>query len=210
LKSGGHHTDDRVRNSIQQNASAECVWVAFKMRLPEVIAQNRDIGASRAVFIGTEIAAQKRFDAIHVKVFRRDAQSLQAFGRSCSRQVETYACEGGKVLERASVLLPEIKGERIKACVAFELASKGARNLDHALGVRIRQRVEEHSVNNAKHRRVGPDAKRERQYSHGREAGVLRQHAQAVTDVLHQCPHDASSGGGRAPRCRSLDCRPVV
>ena len=47
-----------------------------------------------------------------------------------------------------------------------------------------RERLEQDSVRDAEHRRVGADGERERQHRHRREAGALAQGAQGVAEVL--------------------------
>ena len=189
MKAGRHHAHDGVRNAIQQNALADGLRVAVKVRFPEPIAQNRNARAPGAVFLGTEIAAQERLNSIDVKVFRRNAQGHQAFGSSCSCQVETHAGRGGKVLERLAVLLPEIKSKCGKAREASHLAAERARDLNYALGVGIRQRAEKHAIHHREHRRVRPDAEGEREHGHGGKGGTSSEHPQAVANVAQQSSH---------------------
>ena len=132
------------------------------MRFPELVTQDGDIRAAILVLIATETSAEKRFHAIHAEVLGGNAQGADAFWRSRSRQAEAPARECGETLERLVVLVPEIKSTRRKAVVIRHLAALRARNLDHALGIRVGQRLEEHSVDHSEDSRVRADAERQR------------------------------------------------
>src|SRR5215475_2770590 len=47
-----------------------------------------------------------------------------------------------------------------------------------------RQRFQQHGVNQAEDRRIGPDAQRQRERGHAGKAGMLQQHPRAITQVL--------------------------
>jgi len=47
--------------------------------------------------------------------------------------------------------------------------------------------MQQYRVNNAEDRRIGPDAERQGEHGDRSEAGVLRQHAQGVFQVLEDC-----------------------
>jgi hypothetical protein len=57
------------------------------------------------------------------------------------------------------------------------------------LRILYRQHSQHDGINQTKNGGVGSDAQRQRQYRHGREAGVLRQHAHAEFQVLEQGAH---------------------
>src|SRR5206468_2889576 len=50
---------------------------------------------------------------------------------------------------------------------------------------RIRQRLEQHAIDDAEDRRVRPDAEREREHGHGGEAGDFQQLTNGVAKVVH-------------------------
>ena len=64
-----------------------------------------------------------------------------------------------------------------------QLAARAPFEKHQVLRVADRQRLKHHRVDDAEYGGVGADAKRQRQNRHGGEAGVLRQHAQAVEHV---------------------------
>jgi len=55
--------------------------------------------------------------------------------------------------------------------------------LDDAVGIRVRQRAQEHAVDDAEHRRAGADAERQREDGGRGEPGPLAQDARAVPEV---------------------------
>src|SRR5207245_11562148 len=61
------------------------------------------------------------------------------------------------------------------------------------VGIRERQRIEEHTVDDGEERGVRADAQGQRQNSDRREAGILSQHAQSVADILPETHHRLSS-----------------
>jgi hypothetical protein len=56
----------------------------------------------------------------------------------------------------------------------------------NAVGFGIRERAQEHAVDDAENRRVGADADRQREDRHRGEAGMTAQRAQAVADVARE------------------------
>jgi hypothetical protein len=61
---------------------------------------------------------------------------------------------------------------------------RGAKNSHEPLRTGVGKRAEEIGVEHAEHRRVRADAERERERRDSREAFMLEQHAQAITQVL--------------------------
>ena len=62
---------------------------------------------------------------------------------------------------------------------------KGRLNHDEPVGRGERQRPEQHPVYDAEDGRVRPDAQREREHSHGGEAGILQQLAEGEFEIVH-------------------------
>ena len=63
-------------------------------------------------------------------------------------------------------------------------------DLHETIRIFVGQRAQQDRVDDAKDGGVGADAEGERDDRHGREAGVLRQHAQAVSHVLKKGTHN--------------------
>ncbi len=59
----------------------------------------------------------------------------------------------------------------------------------HARRVLHGQRLQQDGIDHAEDRSVRANAQRQRQHRHRREAGILRQHAQTVLQVLEQSIH---------------------
>src|SRR6185437_5247739 len=64
-----------------------------------------------------------------------------------------------------------------------------ARDGHHLLGMRIRQRIQQHAVHDAENRRVRSNSERQRQYRNRRKSRRLRQHPQRISNILHQRVH---------------------
>ena len=82
------------------------------------------------------------------------------------------------------VLLPVEKVERRDA-VALA-ARRLLEHADDAVGVRVGQRLQQQSVDEAEDGGVGADAERERQQRHGRESRAPRQGSHGISQVLQQ------------------------
>ncbi len=96
------------------------------------------------------------------------------------------------VLETFCVALKILKCARAPGnfVVAEVDAGRGlAPGEDDALGVRIRERLEEHSVDDAEDGGAGADAEREGEYGDDGEARRFREHSQAILQVLKQRLH---------------------
>ena len=57
---------------------------------------------------------------------------------------------------------------------------------DELLGMRVRQRIEEHGVDDGKQGSVGADAQSQGEDRDGREAGIFSQRAGSVAQVLQE------------------------
>src|SRR5262245_9423424 len=57
---------------------------------------------------------------------------------------------------------------------------------DELMRIAIGERLQESSVDDTEHRRIHPDAQRQRRDCKSREAGFAKQHAQPVAQILNQ------------------------
>ena len=95
-------------------------------------------------------------------------------------------CEVGKHV----VAGPQLLEAREIKCVAGipGLGGRGGHScrieMDQLAGIRHRQESQPGGIHHAEHGGVGADAERERYHGDGSEAGVLREHPQAISKVL--------------------------
>src|SRR6476661_1310409 len=85
------------------------------------------------------------------------------------------------------ILRPPLFEIRIRtARLSYSLLRVRLKRGEYLIGIRKRQRLQEHRINDAENSRVGTDTESKREYRDGREAGILPQHAESVTRVLQE------------------------
>src|SRR5262249_34458613 len=89
----------------------------------------------------------------------------------------------GKQAREDFVLIADLPVSAIREC-GNSLAAEGAREQDQLIRIIDRQHFQQHGVNQAEDRRVGPDAQRQREQGNASKAAMLQQHPHAITQVL--------------------------
>src|SRR5215510_10467840 len=72
-----------------------------------------------------------------------------------------------------------------------------SREPHNALRLRVRERAQEHGVDDCEDRRVSADAQRKRDDGDQCESWLLHQHSRAVSQVLNQSLHNSSERRGQ-------------
>ncbi len=70
--------------------------------------------------------------------------------------------------------------------------NRGVEKLDHAIGVGVAERLEQHRIHDAEDGSVGSDAQRQRGHGGDGEARVLPEHEERVFDVVPEIAHLAT------------------
>ena len=151
--------DHLVRLVVEQQVAAEDGGVAAEVALPGGVAQHHHARRAGLVFFGAERAAKERLDAEHGEVIGRHVAAVEAHRLTVHRDGRGGERLGGQGLERPvlPLQLDEVAGRG-------RVAGGGGRRLPDAhdpLRVREWQRLEQHAVDQAEHRRVGTDAERQ-------------------------------------------------
>jgi hypothetical protein len=182
---GRHDPHHGVRQAIQPDRPAHHGRVRGKTGPPGALVDHHDRGRIGPVVGLHQRAAEKRLRPEHgEQVSRRpDARELARF--SGARQVVVVDGVSGHAGERPVARPPR----RVIARGHFDARRAAHRGQvlpqqDKAVGLRKRQRPEEHGTDGAEDRRIGADAERQHRDGHGGEAGRRTQRAQRVTDVL--------------------------
>ena len=139
--------------------------------------------ACRLVLFRLEDAAHERPDSEDVEPLPGDLGRHQPLGARRGKVVETLFIRGGGGRE----YLPAVAhvgetrdgNDNAREIQLLVFDPDG----EHAGRVRHAGRMQKQPVDHAENHGVGADAERERQHRHGREAGILRQHAQTVSKV---------------------------
>ena len=111
--------------------------------------------------------------------------------RMVAGEVEAGAGQvvGGHLLEDAG--LPLVGVELGNAGEEIVGQDGGIEKFDHAVGVGIAERLEQHCVDDAEDGGVGPDAQGQRGHGGEGEGGILAEHEERVFDVVPEIAHGA-------------------
>jgi hypothetical protein len=181
---------------VDEQRLVENIWIAPKAPVPIAVAQD-DVGfASRnAVVAQGEYAPHCGSDAENFKVVARNKLTAATLGLA----LRSDTCGKGRASQHAAnrnaavaKTLVHRVGKRFGVvAVAGEPPREGAGIVKHDkfAGIANWQAAQQHLVHQRKNCRVGANSECQRNHHNCREAGILRQHAQAVADVLPQTVH---------------------
>ena len=158
---GGQHADDLVGLAVDADRAADDARVGPEAVLPVAIADDQDVVVAEGLFVGAEAAAERRSGTERGKEVGRDAEAVGHLGR-LARQGDAHVRDGvGRDLAVAVHLGLQIEVIGRRESAARVLAA-GAVDAVQPIGVGIRRRAQHVSIEDAEHRRVGTDAKPER------------------------------------------------
>jgi len=157
------------------------------MALPIRVADHHGSGGAPLGFFNRESAADERLNGKDAKEVRTNARrsavlrSGAQYHRRFARRVVGHRLKGqalvAPILNVGDRYLPR------KRCRHLTGGPKVGES-DDSIRIAIGKRLQDHGVHDAENSRVGTDAERQRHHGHRREAGILRQHAQVVPNVL--------------------------
>jgi len=192
-KAVGHDADDAPGLAAQLDRLLEHVVTPAETALPHAVRQYDDEVVAGLVLGGREQAAERGPDAEHVEQVGRRVRADQALGLAPARERGSPAVEHGKGVERRAAVAV-ILDVQVRVPVLVEVDSRVG-HPDHRdpVGVRVRQRPQQHAAGHAEHGRAGADAERQRDDRHDREARAAAQDAERVADVVQQVLEAASA-----------------
>jgi hypothetical protein len=153
-----HHADDTVALAVEMNIAADNARVRIELVAPQRRAEHGDTILADFGRVGAEYATNLRFDLERREQRRRRDIADQALRRALVGEVEAFAVIHGQIFERRSVLAPVEKVRNRRAGVLEIHLRIGVVDVDQALAVRIRQRPQQHAVDDAEDRAVRADA----------------------------------------------------
>src|SRR6202008_2199511 len=77
LEGHGHDSDDRVEIAIERDLCADDTWVRAKAPLPQAVAQDRNLGAVKAIILGLKSTPDPGSDAQCGEVSGRNALAIE-------------------------------------------------------------------------------------------------------------------------------------
>ncbi len=186
-KSDRNDADDFVLLAVEREALADGGWRGAELAFPEACADERDGGGADLVVGRNEGAPGDGLYAENREEIGSYQLGLRLFSRAESREAERKAAGDGHGGERLILFLPieEIRiGDRAGVEIGFALV-----NGDELIGLRIRQRIQQHAVDNGEERGVCADGEGESEDGDGGEGWGFRQHAQSESEVLQHRGH---------------------
>ena len=201
------HADDGERLAVDADVAADGAVLPAEPLLPRRVGQDRLAGlAWFRFFLGEEAPAdrlrpqepQQRRRAHH----RDDPLGLGvAAERHAARVVERLLLEYGRVAQ------PIVVVRHARRAADHPGAGVGVVHMDELPGLRHRQRLQQHGIDDREDRGVGADAEGERQDRRGREAAVLPQQPEPEPYVLQ---HSVLYGRPSAEFQRSTPTFPLL
>src|SRR6516225_1478349 len=154
--SGGQHADDGMRLVIEQNRSTDNRRIRPKLVDPEHVAEERHMMFSALIFAGQERSTSLSADAVDVEVTSGNSRASELHGFAVAGQCRGAAGLSRHEVEDGVVALPvqEVQRGDTVAIASGRLLE----DADDSIGVSIRQRPEQDTVNEAENCRVGPNA----------------------------------------------------
>ena len=175
--------DDLVRPSVHAQRPLDEGSVGRKSALPETVAHDDHRLLALLLFVQGKRSAEERLHAEQLEEARRDELAENAFRRVADQNGEASALYRGNVAERALMTADIAEFGRGRPILVFRHAdaSKPLPHHHETLGVRVGQRFENHSIQDAENRRVGADAQRQRDDDDQAEDGVLEDEPETCT-----------------------------
>jgi len=189
-----HDPDDREERAVERDGLADDRRVAAEALAPETMADHRDALARVGGTLG-KARAEHRLHAEHQEEIRRGLDGVDALWIAAGlgqRQLRIPPRRGFVEHLRQAAIVDEV--DRRNPLVRQPLAVVGLPHRCQAIGIGIRQRAQNHAVEDAENGRGRADAQRERQHRGDGEARRAAQQAPAEADVLKQCIHGVPSG----------------
>jgi hypothetical protein len=180
----GQDADDLIPAAVQLEPASDGAAIAAIAAHPCRVAENRACGRRLGVFLGGEQAADFGPCAEHRQQVGRHAQRADPLGLAAAAgEVLVRAVADRHVLEpRPGVLDVEILCGR-EPVLADPEAGRSIPQDHQAIGVWVRQRMQQQGAGDAEDGRVGADAQGEREHRREHESGIPPESAERVAHV---------------------------
>lgn len=170
------HADHSKRLQAEQKRAADDAGIGSEAPHPQRVAQDYDIGARPAIFVGAKAAAHQHADSQRVEKIVIHAQAAQSLSlavidqRSAGIAVQRDTCEAG--CSRS----PLVSGPKADAADPGRGGIR-LRQSDDTARIAVRQLVQQDRFEDAENRRRRSYAERERRHSEQGDAGIAPRHS---------------------------------
>ena len=192
-------SDDREREPVHLHRSADDRGIPAERPHPESVPDDGHRRGARRIVRGLETPSENRSDAEHGEVVSGNQQAGCDGGRAADRNVDVVGGKKREEIGQPGDAAPDFAVRRggnaagIGSAVLLGVARVDVRCVGafvdppleyrQPLRLRDRQRVEQHSADDAVDGDVGADPERERQHGHGGEGRALAQQPRGVADI---------------------------
>lgn len=184
IETGTQDPDDDVRLIAERDTLPDRSVISAKAPLPEAMADDGDVRAARPVFFDGECAPLLDGCAEEAEGIGADLRHSDLLGVSAAGQVDDADAIRRNILQHAGLVAPKVEFCRRGAYPGC--AGSDEHELHDAIGVRVRERLEQDRVHHRKDRRVRADTQRESGNGGDGERGIQANGAKGITKILEQ------------------------
>ena len=191
-ESGRQDADDEMGNAVKADRLPDQCRAGAEAPPPQRIAKDDDVSPAQLPFFRQKRAPQPCRHAEDRKEVCRDPRGLEPLGISAACQIELGAIDQRHVLERSAAALPFHKVPGVDCEHGGKMAELGndLRYAEKAIGIPVRERAQEHAVDDREDRGVGADAEPEDKNGRDGEPPVTPKHPKSEVQILEECGHD--------------------
>jgi hypothetical protein len=177
-----HDADDRSRNTVERQLSADHLGVGVEATPPDVLADDDDSVPAGGEFLWREGPTDQRPDAERLEEALADEPRPEVLRTVGTEVVHTVRVRGGECRERPLALAPveEVRRRDVLSVIAFDAVVRP--DSDDPVRLMVWEWREENTVDRAEDRCRSADTDGERQHDDGSEA---RPPAQAPHSIAH-------------------------
>ena len=184
------HSDDGIGNAAEGDGFAGDIFSSAKPFLPRGVAQDHGSGSTRQILASIEIAPENRSNPQNMKKTIAHAEPGHRF------------CSGGRAQKVAASRVDLQRTEYMVELLPIEIVGirkVGMRNhggtLRHVhqpVGIQVRQRLDQRSIDKAKNCHAGADPQSEDQNGRAGKPRALAQLPECIAKILDQPVHLSS------------------
>ena len=185
---GGHDADDDTRPVVQRDRRSDDRGITPEVALPGTMAEQDHAVVAVLFLVGGERATVQRIDPQQREQRRRGGDAVESRRLVEARHGGRLVRVHGELCERVAGLAPvqEQRLGRVGLLASAEILGTELANDRDGTRIVVRQRPQQHAVDDAEDRRVGADRQRQRDHDDRRIRGALAQRAHGLAQVLHQ------------------------
>jgi hypothetical protein len=188
-----HNADAGIRMAVEFEGSADDAGLAVEVGLPHVVAEHGHVVFAGLVFARAVGAAEDGRDAEDIEEIVRSLDPLQRNRTGGRLEIDALIRRDARDSGEDVVLRAEVfetgQGERL----GVALARERLRDVD-AIRLTIRQRAQDHRINDAEDGGGCADAERQSQNRNQSESGRFAQLAKGVANILEDRFHGSLRG----------------